>query len=100
MPNEILNIQHTLMQIQNVEKAQPLNPQREQLQHKQEVMHLQAKMEQEQEMVQISNEAEKLLFHEEKEDEKERKGRKRGDKGETEEDEEVKDRSGGIDIVV
>lgn len=66
MPNEILNIQHTITQLQNVEKVQVVGLLKEQYQQKQEAVHLQEKKVLEQTIVQISEEAEKVFLNEEK----------------------------------
>lgn len=66
MPNEILNIQHTITQLQNVEKVQAVGLLKEQYIQKQEAMHLQEKKVLEQTIVQISEEAEKVFLNEEK----------------------------------
>ncbi len=66
MPNEILNIQHTITQLQNVEKVQAVGLLKEQYQQKQEAVHLQEKKVLEQTIVQISEEAEKVFLNEEK----------------------------------
>lgn len=82
MPNEILNIQHTITQLQNVEKVQAVGQQREQYQQKTEAIHMQAEKELEQTIVQISEEAEKILLQDEgqkKEGKWEGKKRKKSD---------------------
>ena len=66
MPNEILNIQHTITQLQNVEKVQAVGLLKEQYIQKQEAVHLQEKKVLEQTIVQISEEAEKVFLNEEK----------------------------------
>lgn len=104
MPNEILNIQHTITQLQNVEKVQAVGQQREQYQQKQEAVHLQEKKVLEQTIVQISEEAENIFFKEEGGKDK-GKREKRGEEMQHEGDEgnfleEEKEHQEGIDIVV
>lgn len=65
MPNEILNIQHTITQLQNVEKVQAVGLLKEQYLQKQEAVHLQEKKVLEMTIVQISEEAEKVFLNEE-----------------------------------
>lgn len=89
MPNEILNIQHTIIQLQNIEKVQAVGQQREQYQQKQEAMHLQAKREMEQTIVQISEEAENIFLKEEGGKDKEK--RENGEREKREEEETGKD---------
>lgn len=74
MPNEILNIQHTITQLQNVEKLQAVGLLKEQYQQKQEAVHLQEKKVLEQTIVQISEEAEKVFLNEEGRKDKEKRG--------------------------
>lgn len=111
MPNEILNIQHTITQLQNVEKVQAVGQQREQYQQKQEAVHLQEKKVLEQTIVQISEEAENIFFKEEGGKDKGKHGNgkreKRGEDVEMQHEgdegnflEEGNEHQEGIDIVV
>lgn len=99
MPNEILNIQHTIIQLQNIEKVQAVGQQREQYQQKQEAMHLQAKREMEQTIVQISEEAENIFLKEEGGKDKEKRGNGERERREDEETEKDGD-SNILDIIV
>lgn len=81
MPNEIFNIQHTITQLQNIEKLQAVGQQREQHQQKQEAMSLQARRDMEQTIVQISEEAEKVFVRDEREKRQKEEGGNKGDKG-------------------
>lgn len=85
MPNEILNIQHTITQLQNVEKVQAVGLLKEQYQQKQEAVHLQEKKVLELTIVQISEEAEKVFLNEEgRKDKEKRESREREKRGKEE----------------
>lgn len=100
MPNEILNIQHTITQLQNVEKIQAVGQQREQYQQKTEAVHQQAEKKLEQTIVQISEEAEKVLLQDEKQDKESRGQDKRPGKQGAEAEAEDEDGENLLDIVV
>ncbi len=100
MPNEILSIQHTLTQLQNVEKVQAVGQQREQYQEKQEAIHLRAERDLEQAVVQISEEAEKVFLNEEGERGRKDREERRDSKTETLDQESAAEDSRIVDIVV
>lgn len=100
MPNEILNIQHTIIQLQNVEKVQAVGQQREQYQQKSEAIHRQEEKELEQTVVQISEEAEKVFLQDERHEERGHGKEKKHEMHDNEE--EIKDEGDKIrvDIIV